>query len=122
MANNALTKDQKPMRFMVGDANLEGTHLQGYLDIPFARLVEVFGEPGEADGYKVAFEWRIVFADGTIASIYDYKASSLYDDGQPTPEEMRKENFSDWHIGGKAKRADELVRQALTTPKAKEAA
>jgi hypothetical protein len=104
------------MPFMVGHANLVGTSLQGYLDVPFSRVVEVFGEPlTQVDGYKVAFQWSITFADGTVASIYDYKASSLYDDGQPTPEQMRAREFSDWHIGGKDKRADELVRAALTS-------
>ncbi len=96
--------------------NLVGTHLQGYARFPYSRIVEVFGEPqhlGE-DGDKVAFEWTITFADGTIASIYDYKASSLYGDGDdaPTPEEMKK-SFTDWHIGGKSQRAVELVTNAL---------
>src|SRR5689334_4275323 len=108
--------ENKPLRFMVGEADLYGTSLQGYLDVPFSRVVEVFGEPNtDVDGYKVAFEWRIVFADGTVASIYDYKASALYDDDNPSPEQMRKNDFSDWHVGGKSKRADELVRAALTS-------
>lgn|SRR3990167_4037001 len=103
--------------FMVGYADVIGTGLQGYLSLPFSRIVEVFGEPtheGSGDG-KVAFEWAITFADGTVATIYDYKASSLYDDENPTPEQMRSSDFSDWHIGGKTKRADELVRAALTS-------
>ena len=114
-----MSTDNKAPRFMVGEADLDGTHLQGYLEVPFSRVVEVFGEPGESpDGYKVAFEWRITFADGTVASIYDYKASSLYGDGDaPTPEQMRDNDFSDWHIGGKTKRAEELVRLALTSPR-----
>jgi hypothetical protein len=103
------------MPFMIGRADLVGTHLQGELQIPFSRVVAIFGEPGEADQYKVAFQWAITFADGTVASIYDYKASSLYDDDQPTPEQMRANEFDDWHIGGKTPRALELVREALTS-------
>lgn len=104
------------MKFMVGEADLTGTSLQSYLDMPMSRIVAVFGEPKtDVDGYKVAFEWAITFADGTIASIYDYKSSSLYDDDNPTPEAMRAADFSGWHIGGKSKRAAELVREALTT-------
>jgi hypothetical protein len=105
------------MRFMVGDAELCGTSFRGDLIVPFSRLVEVFGEPGEGDGYKVAFEWRITFADGTVAAIYDYKASSLYGDGDdaPTPEQMRANDFEGWHIGGKSARAAELVRAALVS-------
>jgi hypothetical protein len=111
---------EKQLRFMVGDANLVNTHLQGHLDVPFSRVVKTFGEPGEADGYKIAFQWRITFSDGTVASIYDYKASSLYGDGgdAPTPEQMRANEFSDWHVGGINKRALELVREALTSPNA----
>lgn len=108
-------KVEAPLPFMVGRANAVGTSLQGELQIPFSRVVEVFGEPQESDGYKVAFEWRIAFADGTVATIYDYKASSLYNDEYPTPEQMREQNFSDWHIGGRTTRAVELVREALTT-------
>lgn len=117
------TTSVQPMPFMVGHANPTGTSLQGYLDVAFSKIVEVFGEPDpECDSYKVAFQWRITFADGTVATIYDYKASSLYDEENPTPEKMREENFSDWHIGGKSSRAVELVREALTTPRKTEAA
>jgi hypothetical protein len=105
------------LAFMVGHADLLGTSLQGYLVVPFSRIVEVFGEPthlGSGDG-KVAFEWAITFADGTVASIYDYKSSSLYDPENPTPEQMRATDFDDWHIGGRSKRASQLVREALTS-------
>jgi hypothetical protein len=115
---NSVTSEENKssVPFMVGHADLVGTHLQGELQIPFSRVVAVFGEPREADGHKVAFEWAITFADGTVASIYDYKASSLYlgEDG-PTPEQMRADDFSDWHIGGRSRRAVELVREALTS-------
>jgi hypothetical protein len=107
----------KAMPFMVGYAELNGISLQGYLVIPFSRIVEVFGEPTSlGSGYgKVAFEWAITFADGTVASIYDYKSSSLYNEENPTPEQMRASDFSDWHIGGKSKRAEQLVREAFTS-------
>jgi hypothetical protein len=113
--------ENKPIRFLVGDANLEGTHLQGYAPVPFSRVVEVFGEPRHGD-YKVAFEWAIVFADGTVASIYDYKASSLYGEPDaPTPEQMRAQDFSDWHVGGKTRRAYELVCEVFGLPISKAA-
>lgn len=108
-------KVEAPLPFMVGFADANGTSLQGELQIPFSRVVAVFGEPQDSDGYKCAFEWRIAFADGTVATIYDYKSSSLYHDENPTPEQMREREFSDWHIGGRTKRAVELVREALTT-------
>lgn len=103
------------MKFKVGsEVDINGTHLQGYARVPFSRVVEVFGEPGEGDGYKVAFEWSIRFKDGTVATIYDYKVSSLYDDDQPTPQQLREREFDDWHIGGFSQRAVELVKQALS--------
>lgn len=104
-----------PARWTRG-GNLVGTSRQGTIDVPFSRVVEVFGEPDtDVDGYKVAFEWAITFPDGTIASIYDYSASSLYDDDLPSPEQMRKDDYSDWHIGGvRDGRAVELVRAALS--------
>lgn len=105
------------MKFVTGsDVDLDGTHLQGVADVSFDALVKVFGPPREGvDGDKVAFEWSILFADGTVASVYDYKASSLYGEPDaPTPDEMRK-TFTDWHIGGKTSRAVDLVMNALSS-------
>jgi hypothetical protein len=104
------------MKFVTGDdVDLGGTHRQGFVDVSFDTLVKVFGNPREGvEGDKVAFEWSILFADGTVASVYDYKASSLYGEPDaPTPDEMRK-SFTDWHIGGKTERAVELVIAALS--------
>lgn len=98
-------------------ANPVGTHKQGYAPFSYSRIVEIFGEPdhiGTEEGDRCAFDWYIEFADGTVATIYDYKASSLYGDGDdaPTPEEMKK-SFTDWHIGGQTPKAVELVLNAL---------
>lgn len=97
--------------------NAEGTHLQGYAPYKYSRIVEVFGEPTHtdfSDGSRVVFEWVMTFKDGTVATIYEYKSSSLYGDDEdaPTPEQMR-ESFTDWHIGGKTHRAVDLVLAAL---------
>jgi hypothetical protein len=106
------------MKFVIDDNIVGGTCLQGYLNMPFSRLVAVLGEPGEGDGYKVAFEWQLRFDDGTVATIYDYKVSSLYDDeSAPTPETMRTNEFSDWHVGGNSKRALELVTELFAERK-----
>lgn len=68
-----------------------GSSLRGFLPRPtsYARLVEVFGEPtfrGDLD--KVQAEWVLRFADGTIATIYDYKDC------------VAPEQVTDWHVGG----------------------
>jgi hypothetical protein len=65
------------------------TSLMGYVNTNYARLVEVFGRPisGSGDG-KVNSEWIIRFANGEVATIYNYKTGTT-----PTDD-------YDWHIGG----------------------
>lgn len=94
---------------------------QGYiLDTTRAAIEKVFGKPTfdeavedfSGDG-KITVEWSLQFADGTYASIYDYKRYEL---GTP---EMNEEY--DWHIGGNSFRAVELVAQALgVSPKSRD--
>jgi len=74
-----------------GDAY--GTSLRGYVTTVFDQLVEIFGEPelgpnaGDDDD-KVTCEWVITFADGAVATVYDWKT-----DGTP-------KTLYNWHIGG----------------------
>jgi hypothetical protein len=75
------------MKF-TNEADANGTSLQGYMQAYYHQLVEVFGEP-EAGGDKTTVEWCLSFADGTVATIYDWKE---YD--TPT-------GLYHWHIGGK---------------------
>jgi len=89
-----------------------GTCLQGYLNVPYSKIVEVLGEPnGGSDGYKTAFEWELTFENGTVAHIYDYKESNLYDYDNPSPEQMIKEDFSRWHIGGYNEKVVPMVQE-----------
>lgn len=80
-----------------------GTSLQGYIDIDYEELVEFFGEPMDAE-YKVDAQWILVFEDGSVATIYNYKdgpnylgedAGMLIDSWADITEKNR-----DWHIGG----------------------
>lgn len=77
---------------------LDGTHLQGYVGADRRTLEQVFGEPHEFvqdDGMwdgKVTTEWIIQFADGAVATVYDWKR---YGQGSPALDE-----FITWHIGG----------------------
>jgi hypothetical protein len=89
---------------------LNGTHFQDYLDTTYKKLVDTFGEPTGNDGYKTDAEWDLVFEDGTVATIYNYKDGKNYngDDG------MDVENITDWHIGGYNKLAVERVTELLT--------
>ena len=60
------------------DIDITGTHRQGYIKADYKDLVELFGRPGGGDGYKVDWEWNILFEDGTIAAIYNWKSGPNY--------------------------------------------
>lgn len=84
-----------------------GTSLQGYIETTRAELTRVFGKPIEyGEGGKVTIEWGILFDDGTIATIYDWKRYEL---GSPTDPEVMQFN-----IGGFSVRAAELVKSSMS--------
>lgn len=68
------------------------TSLMGEVNTRYERLVEVFGTPinGSGDG-KVNSEWIIRFANGEVATIYNWKTGTTPIDDY------------DWHIGGHKK-------------------
>ena len=96
------------MKFRVNhiDDDASGTSLTGYLPMPtpFADLVAAFGEP-LGPGDKTLAEWVIRFADGTVATVYDYKNYG-----------MRREDVTSWHIGGHDKRAADLINDLIRRP------
>ena len=100
MKLQALTQEQ------FGDES-NGTHLVGEITTTRSHIESVFGEPtfigGEED--KVTVEWVIVFPNGTVATIYDWKR---YEEGTPNLDEEYA-----WHIGGKNYGAEELVQEYL---------
>jgi hypothetical protein len=76
------------MKFTSADwQEVNGTSLQGYITATYDQLVERFGQP-EGGGDKTTVEWCLKFADGTVATIYDWKL-----DETPT-------SMYNWHIGG----------------------
>ena len=92
------------------DAAFESSSLQGYIYINHAELCEIFGdENSQGDGYKVDAEWSISFADGTYATIYNWKDGKNYcgEDGLDVPE------ITEWHIGGQSYQAVERVLEAV---------
>lgn len=75
-----------------------GTGYEGRIDISYAELVAVLGEPIEVfDIYKSDAEWVVQFGSGQVATIYNYKDGRNYMglDGKD------KEDIRNWHIGGK---------------------
>jgi hypothetical protein len=84
-----------------------GTFLQGHIETTRAELTRIFGEPTQyEEGDKVTLEWGILFEDGTIATIYDWKRYEL---GTPTDSELLH-----WHIGGLTARAVALVKSSIS--------
>lgn len=104
------------------DAPASGTHLLDTVLVPPARLVAVFGPPAEGDGYKVSGEYAFTGPTGEVFTLYDWKATSLFDDGVeegeendlPTPDEFwANPHPEEFHIGGKAKRRVAAFKQWL---------
>ena len=77
------------------------TSLQGRIVTTYDKLVETFGEPNGGPGDKTNSEWILMFPDGTVATIYDWKLSQ-------TPKDLY-----DWHIGGHSKKAVTAIIQAM---------
>lgn len=74
-----------------------GTHLQGYVEAPYAKLHALFGEPS-TDGYKVSSEWVLEF-EGRVYTVYDYKDTNLYDLEAMSVDAFRALPSFNWHIG-----------------------
>jgi hypothetical protein len=86
-----------------------GTHLQGSITATYAELKALFGKPHDGDGYKVDAEWEIEFADGTVATIYNWKDGKNYNGSSGLP----KTKITDWHIGGNDKKAIQKLKELL---------
>ena len=91
--------------------NPDGTYLMGYIDIEYAKLVSLLGEPTDADGHKVDAQWEIQFEDGLVATIYNWKNGKNYkgDEGLEVTE------IIDWHIGGLKKEVVDRVHQIFAS-------
>lgn len=90
-----------------------GTHLQGYVEAPYAKLHALFGEPS-TDGYKVSSEWVLAF-EGHVYTVYDYKDTNLYDSDAMSVDEFRALPSFNWHIGssGDPRRFIEALKAAV---------
>lgn len=86
-----------------------GTSLQGYITAGYFDLKRLFGKPTDGDKYKTDAEWEIEFSDGTVATIYNYKDGKNYCGSEGTP----KTKITEWNIGGRTKKAVELVMEVI---------
>jgi len=92
-----MTTALKAIGFKLG-GNANMTSLQGYIRTSYADLVACFGpsDPNSIDDYKSDAGWTITFADGVVATIYNWKDGHNYcgDEG------LDVEDITEWHIGG----------------------
>ena len=91
------------------NVSVNGTCLQGVIGADYSILCELFGEPTEGDNYKTDAEWLVEFADGTVATIYNWKNGKNYcgEDG------LDVDDICEWHVGGNSSRAVLLVEQVM---------
>ena len=87
-----------------------GTYLQGYVRASYKQLLKVFGEPHGNDGYKTGFEWSFKFADGTVATIYNWKNGHNY---LGEAEGLELDDITEWHVGGFNEKAVARVLEKL---------
>ena len=80
------------------DIDVNGTSHQGEISETFDNLLKVFGTPmGTSDDDKVDVEWNIMFNDGVVATIYNWKngpASMGVNGTNPV-------DITNWNVGGK---------------------
>lgn len=61
----------------------------GEIMVAPSDLVLAFGKPGDSDEYKVSGEWTFHDKQNDIVfTLYDWKCTSLYESGYPSPEEL----------------------------------
>jgi hypothetical protein len=91
-------------------ARTSGTSLQGHFTASYKELEAAFGKPQytgkrspDSDG-KVSTEWYFTESvAGAVATLYDYKETSLYGSGLPSVTAFRARPEHDWHIGARDK-------------------
>lgn len=89
--------------------NVAGTFFQGEIDESYSKLVTIFGEPIDGDGYETDAKWLIEFPDGVVATICNYKDGVSYKGVHG----IQKKKLRDWHIGGKDKEVVKRVQAIL---------
>ena len=84
--------------------NVGGTFLRGYIKASYEQLVKTFGEPHDPDGdnYKTDVEWAFEFADGTVATLYNWKNGKNY---LGEAEGLELDDIYEWNVGGNSDKA-----------------
>ena len=90
-----------------------GTALKGQINTSYQQLVDKFGEPSCWDDYKCDAEWKLVFDDGLVATIYNWKNGYNYcgEDG------INTYCITEWNIGGNTKEVEDRITTIINEPK-----
>lgn len=87
-----------------------GSHYQKEVVTSYGELINIFGKPscGESGDGKVQVEWIVIFGDGRLCTIYDWKE---YD----TP----VGSVTNWHLGGHdgvgPNRIKEIIKNGISS-------
>ena len=103
------------------NGELDGTSLQGEIDMSYEDMICIFGKPHGDDGYKVDAEWSFVasfwepdmtpddFMEEVEFSLYNWKDGKNYCGSEGLP----LSDITDWHIGGHNHKAVEVVHRII---------
>ena len=113
-----LNKEQ----MMIPTTEVNGTCLQGYLDITYEELTNIFGEPHvkrtapldtQFDS-KTDIEWHFIEerngTDNVVFTIYNWKNGPAYT-GQGEVETITR-----WNVGGHNANAFDVVKRYVSNP------
>ena len=91
----------------MNDINTCGTSYRGHFYLPYARVIELLGQPNaQSDGHKTDLEWSFE-KDGVVATVYNWKNGPNYT-GKGSVEDINI-----WNIGGFGVRSVYLVSDML---------
>lgn len=84
------------------DADVNGTCRQSEIMAAPTRLIELFGQPIECDGYKVSGEYVFENSAGDVFTLYDWKYTTLYCQYGMSPEAFWSQTTPvQFNIGGR---------------------
>ena len=83
--------------------------------LPPAFLIARFGPPREVDRNRISGRYTFADAFGNVFTLYDWKSTTLYEDGAPTPDEFWAEGEPQtFHLGGAGEENDDGLNLPAT--------
>ena len=103
-----LVINRKEPKFQLdNDADSCGTCLRGHVELVPRCLVSKFGAPPKSDGYKTSGEYTFRGEDGEVWTLYDWKATTLYESDGIHPDELwASDEPFEFNVGGNAPASD----------------